>query len=113
MESYESQIDGYDVINTYISAEYTITYDLNGGSFEGKTGIIEEIHTEGEEIYIHGAPVRSGYSFVFWKGSVYYPEERYEVIESHTFTAVWKKESPDPEPPYVPPRTGINQFKMS
>ena len=122
MEFYKAEIDGYDVTNTYVPPQHSITYDLNGGTYEGQTGKIVESCAEGEEIFVHAAPTREGYAFVFWEGSVYYPGDVYNVTEDHTFTAVWKKEKPEPapspspapsptpdpspEPRYIPPRTG-------
>ena len=107
LEHYESEINGYDVTNTYIPTRYSITYDLNGGTYEGQSGQIVETYNEGEEIFIHAAPTRPGYVFLFWRGSVYYPGDPYPVNENHTFTAEWKKEDPTPVPPYIPPRTAI------
>jgi uncharacterized repeat protein (TIGR02543 family) len=70
---------------------FTITYDLNGGSFGGSTEAIKEVHEKGTVISIHEAPVREGYTFRCWKGSEYRPGDRYTVTEDHTFTAQWEK----------------------
>jgi hypothetical protein len=70
---------------------FTITYDLNGGSFGGSTEAIKEVHEKGTVISIHEAPVRKGYTFRYWKGSEYLPGDRYTVTEDHTFTAQWEK----------------------
>ena len=45
----------------------------------------------GDIITILKAPKREGYSFQYWKGSKYNPGDKYEVVGSHTFTAIWEK----------------------
>ena len=67
----------------------SITYDLNGGSYNGSTDNIVEKHKTGDVITVHEAPVREGYTFSYWKGSEYHPGETYVVNGDHTFTAVW------------------------
>ena len=67
----------------------TITYDLNGGEFNGSTADIQENYKVGEVISIHAAPTREGYVFSYWKGSAYQPGDSYTVEGDHTFTAVW------------------------
>ena len=70
-----------------------ITYDLNGGEYDGSTDDIIERHTVGEVITVHEAPVREGYEFSYWKGSEYQPGDLYTVEGDHTLTAVWTAES--------------------
>ncbi len=67
----------------------TITYDLNGGTYNGSTANIEENYKIGEVISIHAAPDREGYVFSYWQGSAYQPGDSYTVEGDHTFTAVW------------------------
>jgi len=74
--------------------KHTITYKLNGGEYDGGTGDIKEEYDEGAKIKIHEAPVREGYTFLYWKGSEYQPGDEYTVTEDHTFTAQWKKNDP-------------------
>ncbi len=69
--------------------EFVISYDLNGGTLNGKTGIITEKHKEGEEITIPDAPTREGYKFDYWEGSKHYPGDKYVIVGDHTFKAVW------------------------
>ena len=69
-----------------------ISYDLNGGTLDGKKGIITEEHTVGEVITVMKAPKRKGYKFDYWKGSKYHPGDKFTVAEDHTLTAVWKKD---------------------
>lgn len=71
---------------------YAITYDPNGGHFEGM-GADEKIvenYSGGTIIKIIEAPTREGYSFDYWKGSEYQPGDQYTVTENHTFVAQWK-----------------------
>ena len=56
-----------------------------------------------EVISIHKAPTREGYTFTYWKGSSYQPDDKYTVKGSHTFTAQWEKNSkPSPKPKPTP-----------
>ena len=71
--------------------EATITYILDGGSYDGSTADIVEIHNIGDVISIREAPSREGYTFNYWMGSEYYPGDSYKVSGDHTFTAVWTK----------------------
>lgn len=84
-------IYGYEVPLTKEDAKVTITYDLNGGEYEGSTADIVETYAKGEVISIHEAPAREGYEFMYWKGSEYMPGDKYTVTEGHTFTAQWKE----------------------
>jgi hypothetical protein len=80
-----------------------ITYDANGGTFtdadnSNASGVVVEIHTEGERISIRKAPIRLGYTFLYWKGSEYQPGDTYLVLDNHTFVAQWRKNSDPPGP---------------
>ncbi|MGX8773826.1 MAG: InlB B-repeat-containing protein, partial [Bacillota bacterium] len=67
-----------------------ITYDLNGGNYNGDTqNVIVDTYV-GAVITIKEAPVREGYEFVEWSGSSHQPGDSYTVEGDHTFTAVWK-----------------------
>lgn len=70
---------------------YKVTFDLNGGNFDGKTEAIVKEYKPGSEISILKAPVRKGYKFLYWKGSKYYPGQKYTVKGNHTFVAQWEK----------------------
>ena len=74
---------------------YSITYDLNGGKLNGKTGKIVVQSDEGDVITIMDAPTRKGYTFDYWKGSEYHPGDEYLVEEDHTLTAMWTKDTSD------------------
>ena len=72
----------------------TLTFDLGGGSIDGKTSLTIEADV-GDVITIPKAPVRDGYTFKYWKGSEYHPGDKYTVEGDHTFTAVWEKNTDD------------------
>lgn len=99
---------GFVVTNTHTVTPppdpmmYTITYVLNGGSYNGSTDNIVETYPAGTGILIHEAPTREGYTFDYWKGSAYQPGDVYTVTEDHTFVAQWKandEEAPKEEAP--------------
>ena len=77
--------------------KFTISYDLNGGTLDGRTGIIKVQAEEGLTITIPAAPTREGYKFTYWKGSEYHPGDSYKVEGDHTFTAQWEKVSSSSE----------------
>ena len=105
VEGYTTTIDGMNVTNTYIPTIYdktfTITYNLNGGKYNGSGSDIVETYPYGTVIDIHAAPTRKGYGFSYWKGSEYQPGDKYTVTEDHTFTAQWKEQT-DPKDPGDP-----------
>ena len=80
-----------------------ITYRLAGGTYNGSTADIEETHTVGDVIRVHEAPSRTGYAFLYWQGSQYQPGDSYTVTEDHTFTAVWKENTPEDGSGETPP----------
>ena len=81
---------------------FLITYNLNGGTLDGKTGTVELVVPEGETITLP-APTRDGYTFDYWEGSRYEAGASYTVTGSHAFTAQWAKG--DSPKPHVLPRT--------
>lgn len=94
--------------------EYTITFDTNGGAFANGDKIRISQHDEGTVITIDEAPVWAGHTFLYWKGSKYYPGEKYTVVEDHTFTAVWDKpDDPDKPVPYNPYKPSISTTPQS
>ena len=72
-----------------VVTQYTITYDLSGGTLDGQTGIVTKKVDAGAVITLP-APVRDGYTFDYWEGSRYNAGDKYTVTGDHTFTAVWK-----------------------
>lgn len=88
--------DPFVVTNTRTPApdpdSYTITYKLNGGNYDGNTDDVLETHYAGEVITIRDKPTREGYTFLYWKGSEYYPGDSYTVVGDHTLVAQWEKD---------------------
>ncbi len=77
----------------------TITYDPNGGKWNDDTTDLKiEKHKKGTVITIMVAPVKEGFDFQYWEGSKHYPDDQYEVLKDHRFTAQWAKK-PDPKNP--------------
>ena len=68
-----------------------LTFDLGGGTLDGKTGKFTIEANIGDVITIPAAPSREGYTFKYWKGSEYYPGDKYTVEGDHTFTAEWEQ----------------------
>ncbi|MBE6463997.1 MAG: LPXTG cell wall anchor domain-containing protein [Eggerthellaceae bacterium] len=95
--------DGTFTINP---AEYTLKFDPNGGILRGSTDVLEIPVTVGKEadrdFTIIEAPTRTGYTFLYWRGSEYQPGDTYKVEGDHTFTAEWAKNAEKP----VLPQTG-------
>lgn len=80
----------------YLSVElgrtsHSISYDLGGGTYNGKIGTITKVYDYGTMIKLLGKPKRDGYRFLYWKGSKYDAGADYTVEGDHTFTAVWEK----------------------
>ena len=71
------------------ASQYTITYDLSGGTLDGQTGTVTKKVDAGTVITLP-APVRDGYTFDYWEGSKYNAGDKYTVTADHTFKAVWK-----------------------
>lgn len=86
----------------------TLTFDLAGGTLDGKTGTITIEANVGDTIKLPAAPTREGYTFKFWKGSEYAADADYVVPEGgHGFTAEWEKNA-DSTPSDTKPTTGSN-----
>ncbi|MBR3226556.1 MAG: InlB B-repeat-containing protein [Atopobiaceae bacterium] len=69
----------------------TLTFDLAGGTLDGKTGTYTITEKVGNTIKLPGAPTRAGYTFKCWKGSEYAAGAEYKVEGDHTFTAEWAR----------------------
>ena len=84
---------------TYSSTvnEYELSFDLGGGTLEGKTGKITVECKYGDTIKLPGAPTKEGYKFLYWKGSQYEAGAEYTVDGPHDFTAVWEKVETSPK----------------
>lgn len=66
-----------------------LTFDLAGGTLDGKTGTVSLEAEVGKTITLPAAPTKAGYTFQYWKGSEYKAGAEYTVDGDHTFTAVW------------------------
>ncbi len=76
---------------------FTLTFDLGGGTLNGKTGTYTMDCEYGSTIKLPGAPTKQGYKFLYWKGSRYEAGASYTVKGAHTFTAEWEAENPSPK----------------
>ena len=85
--------------------EKWITLDLNGGEWEGASGIVKVRQKEGSVFTLPKA-TRAGHTLLYWEGSKYYAGDEYEVDENHTFKAVWQKNQ-DSGSSYRLPKTGV------
>ncbi len=91
IETPTTEVPGAEVPASEAGAEAAlISYDLAGGSLKGQTGTVSLEAKIGDTITLPEAPVREGYRFLHWKGSVYQPGANYTVTGPKTFTAVWE-----------------------
>ena len=81
------------------SAPAILTFDLKGGTLNGRSGIITINANVGDTVNLPAAPTREGYTFQYWKGSEYEAGARYKVTGDHTFTAEWKKADKETDDP--------------
>ncbi len=68
----------------------SITFKLNGGKAGDNSKDVVKIFNYGDQFIVPEGPVREGWTFLYWKGSVYYPGDIFTVTENHTLTAVYK-----------------------
>ena len=92
----------------YLSAEvekekYDISYDLDGGVYNGATDTVVVNCEYGSVISILDAPTKEGFKFLYWKGSEYNPGDSYTVEGAHKFTAIWELVEEKSEEPTVTP----------
>ena len=92
---------------------YKLTFNLDGGSWNGETGPVVTPIPEGVTIvFTDDLPTKTGYTFVGWKdasGKIYKVGDTFEVTADATFTAVWEaaaKPTPKPAPKKATPSTG-------
>ncbi|MBR1506925.1 MAG: InlB B-repeat-containing protein [Eubacterium sp.] len=102
----------YTATYSPVKNKYKLSFDLNGGTLDGKTGIIVIEAEAGTEIIIPLAPTREGYKFKFWKGSEYYPGDKYLVEGDHTFIAEWEGVKTD-EPKKEEPKKEVKKTKVT
>ena len=91
--------DGLTTLKIYFKQQIPLTFELNGGIYGEQTEDIIKLCDYGETIEIISAPEKEGFQFLYWKGSIYYPGQLYEVKEAHSFVAQWKEIiNEDPKP---------------
>ena len=93
LNSFKKNDTTIDLYPIWIPNAYTLTYDLNGGSFNAST--TQRFKYESEDAISSEIPIKSGYSFAGWKwGDVTMqpgdtiPKE----CGNFTLTAQWKKQ---------------------
>ena len=77
--------------------KYDLTFDLGGGTLNGKTGTYTMTCEYGAKINLPDAPTKEGYTFLYWKGSEYEAGAEYTVKGRHDFTAVWEGQETSPK----------------
>ena len=98
----------YEAAFTGKAREYEMSFDLDGGTVNGKTTYTVAA-AYGSTIKLP-TPTREGYDFQYWKGSRYYGGDSYKVEGAHAFKAVWKKKSdPKPKPSPKPDNGGSDE----
>lgn len=73
------------------SQEFAITVNPKGGNWNGDKSIKTFMVKKGEYFILPDAPTRDGYTFKYWKGSMFKPGDKYMVDGEHDFVAVWEK----------------------
>ena len=87
----ETAISVADAHTDTIPTPAALTFDLAGGTLDGKTGTVTVNANVGQKINLPDAPTREGYTFKCWKGSEYAAGAEYTVEGDHPFTAEWEK----------------------
>ncbi len=103
----------YTATYTKTVNKYDLTFDLNGGTLDGKTGIITMTYEYGYEINLPDAPTKEGYTFKYWRGSTHAAGEKYTVTEKHDFTAEWGETIDSVSLTVTPPLCGTSVFGNS
>lgn len=73
------------------SQEFAITVNPKGGNWNGDTSIKTFMVKKGEYFTLPDAPTKDGYTFKYWRGSMFKPGDKYMVDGEHDFVAVWEK----------------------
>lgn len=77
---------------------YTVTFDPNGGAWDGSQSPIVIQCVDGDAVTMQPAPTRAGFSFAGWQGDdgLNYPVGASCVIHRNTvFTAMWVPKTGD------------------
>ena len=102
-EGYTYEFEGWNIEPSPVTGDITykavfnakakvfdLTFDLGGGTLDGKTGTVTIQAEYGSTIKLP-APTKDGSVFGYWKGSQYEAGAEYLVTGPHAFTAVWEK----------------------
>ena len=76
---------------------FAITYNPDGGKWEGTSGLTVIHKKAGEKIVLMAAPKKEGYTFLGWDENLLKAESEYTVTADHTFKAMWKKNDTTPK----------------
>lgn len=76
---------------------FAITYNPDGGKWEGTSGLSVIHKKAGEKIVLMAAPTKEGYTFLGWDEKLLKAESEYTVTADHTFKAMWKKNDATPK----------------
>lgn len=86
--------DGSLVLNLYYDLErYTVTFELDGGTWTDTTQEPVQVLPYGSAIYLPAAPEKNGYTFNGWmyNGYTFQPGHGGPVESDMTFTASWSQ----------------------
>ncbi len=73
----------------------TVTFNLRGGTLDGKTGTFTmEVKLE-EKLVFPAAPSKDGYYFVSWSSKGYQPGDELSITGDMTFSAIWEEVPPE------------------
>ena len=89
---------------------YKVTYDPNGGNWDGKAENKVFYVREGFEYPLLEAPAKEGYRFLYWKenSKQYKPGEECVIKSDHEFIAEWELGEAKPEPKNPPDKETDN-----
>lgn len=84
---------GYLYANKAAPTTYTLSYNLDGGTGDSST----QTKNHGENITLHAAPTKTGYTFQYWQDQTNYSNWGAEVAftedRSTTFKAIWTRKT--------------------
>lgn len=93
LDSFKKNDTTIDLYPIWIPNAYTLTYDLNGGSFNAST--TQRFKYESEDAISSEIPIKSGYSFAGWKWRDVTMQPGDTIPKecgNFTLTAQWKKQ---------------------
>lgn len=88
--------------STDADKELSFTFLANGGKWADNTSTKVMTTQRGVSFPMMQAPTREGYTFQYWQGANYNPGDAYEEEKNHTYTAVWKSNTPSSGCPSIP-----------